>query len=199
MNRLRNSKLLAGLAVLVLALVAGGTAYWWPKRPVKRPTGPLILEFGAKVTNALAGASVASTNGLWPVAAIDLDAVQGSLARWTEAPQRDPFQLSEPIVPEVVPAMPSPVSQFKLRAIWQQTGGRAAVVNDRVLQEGESIAGCKLERIETDRVWFQGPEKMESLVFGQVPAPPPPPRVPLTRKLKGIFGPEMGPSVPPRL
>ena len=195
MNRLREPKWIVGLVGLVVVLA--GAAYWFLIRPTAKHRLPLATGTNAAV--AATAATASGTNANWPALPIDIDAVQQGLARWTESPARDPFQVSEPIVPEVAPTMPSPVSQFKLKAIWQQTGGRLAVINDRILQEGEMIAGCKLERIETDRVWLQGPEKLESLIFGQVPPPPPPPRQPLTKKLRGIFGPELTPAAKPRL
>jgi hypothetical protein len=196
MNRLRDPKVILGLAALVLLL--GGGAYWLLGRPAHKSQRAVVP--GLNVAASAAASKPADTNADWPVAAIDFGAVKQGLARWTEAPGRDPFQVAVPSVIEVAPATPSPVSQFKLRAIWQQTGGRAAVINDRVLLEGDILAGCKLERIETDRVWFQGPEKRESLIFGQVTPPPPPPRPPLNKRItRGIFGDEVAPPAKPRL
>ena len=81
---------------------------------------------------------------------------------------RDPFQLiGAPSRTKRDPSIPSPVLSWKLKAIWRQTGGSLAAINNGVFAEGQDIQGYKLERIEGDRVWFQGPDGMESLDFNK--------------------------------
>jgi hypothetical protein len=196
MNRLRDPKVLIGLGVLVVALA--GIAYWlYFGRPVRKSRSPAAA--GNKAAGPAAGLTRSPTNAIRPDAAIDLDYVQTNLARWLEAPQRDPFQLSEPVVTTAAAPTYSPVNQLKLNAVWRQSGGSAAVINGRIVEQGGTIEGLTLERIEADRVWLKGPEKIESLAFGQVPLPPPPPPQPLTKKLKGMFGSEVTPAPKPRL
>lgn len=195
MNRLRDPKLLIGLGVLVVALA--GIAYWLYGRPVRKSRSSAAA--GTNAAAPAAGLTRSPTNTIRPGAAIDFDYVQTNLARWLEAPQRDPFQLSEPVVTTAAAPTYSPINQLKLNAVWRQSGGSAAVINGRIVEQGGTIEGLTLERIEADRVWLKGPEKIESLAFGQVPLPPPPPPQPLTKKLKGMFGPEVTPAPKPRL
>ena len=193
MNRLREPKVLIGIGVAVLAFAVLAYVLYGPKtKKAKRPSPTATVlpaaAKGAKGAAAVAATSL-STNVLWPETPIDLDKVQASLPQWLDSPQRDPFQLSEPVVVAVVPTY-SPISQLKLNAIWRQSGGSAAVINGRVVEQGDTIEGLKLERIEADRVWLKGPEKTEALIFGQVQAPPPP-VAPASKGLRGFFGSEV--------
>ena len=57
------------------------------------------------------------------------------------------------------------MQQLTLRGIWHQTGSSLAVINDHVLGKGDGILAFKIESIETDRVWVQGPNGREALEF----------------------------------
>ena len=59
------------------------------------------------------------------------------------------------------------MSQWKLKAIWHQTGSRLAVINNGIYTEGDLIEGYKLETIESDGVWLRGPTGREGLGFGR--------------------------------
>ena len=77
----------------------------------------------------------------------------------------DPFALAPTIAAKVVE--PSPVGGWKLKAIWHQTGGKLAAINKGVYREGDEIQGYKIEKIETDQVWFRGKQGKESLGFAK--------------------------------
>jgi len=123
--------------------------------------------------------------------AIDRRYVEVHLSEWIDSPRRDPFlQDRDTFGGE----NSSPVRSWKLKAIWRQTGGRVATINDRVYQEGDVIQGYKIERIEGDQVWFDGPYGKEHLGFakpertrapqtGTAPASRPSP--PITNSAKG--------------
>jgi hypothetical protein len=196
MNKLRDPKVLIGIGVAVLAFAVLAYVLYGPKG--KKAKRPLPTAAGLPAAAAAAKATArSSTNALWPDTPIDFDKVQASLPQWLDAPQRDPFQLSEPVV--VAAPTYSPVSQLKLNAVWRQSGGSAAVINGRLVAQGDTIEGLVLERIEADRVWLKGPEKTESLAFGQAQLPPPPPSS--RGGLRGIFGPEAMPAktpIPPK-
>ncbi len=198
MNKLRDPKVLIGLGVAILAFAVLAYVLYGPKTKKPKRSSPTTAALTAAAKGAKGAAAVAanslSTNLLWPETPIDLDKVQASLPQWLDAPQRDPFQLTEPAVVAAAPVY-SPVSQLKLNAVWRQTGGSAAVINGRLVAQGDTIEGLVLERIEADRVWLKGPEKTESLAFGQAQAPPPPP--PSRGGLRGIFGPEVTPAKTP--
>ncbi len=194
MNKLRDPKVLIGIGVAVLAFAVLAYVLYGPKsKKPKRPPATATSLPAAKgaAGAAAAGATGLSTNILWPETPIDLDKVQASLPQWLDSPQRDPFQLAEPVVVAAAQVY-SPVSQLKLNAIWRQSGGSAAVINGRLVEPGDIIEGLKLERIEADRVWLKGPEKTEPLIFGQVQAPLP--AAPASKGVRGFFGSEVTPA-----
>lgn len=193
MNRLRDPKVLAGIGVAVVAFAVLAYVLYGPKtkKPKRPAAGAAMTSLGATQKVASAKQTV-STNTLWPDAPIDLDKVQASLPQWLDAPPRDPFQVTEPIVTAAVVQVYSPISQLKLNAIWRQSGGSAAVINGRLVEQGDTVEGLKLERIEADRVWLKGPEKTEALVFGQVPVAPPPASA--SKGVRGFFGSEINPA-----
>src|SRR5207245_2516603 len=57
----------------------------------------------------------------------------------------------------------SPIANWKLNAVWDQTDSKLAVINNRVHRVGDDIEGYKVLRIERDEVWFQGPKRKERL------------------------------------
>ncbi len=103
------------------------------------------------------------TNATASATLIDRTYIESHLAEWTESSRRDLFRL----VPAAAPGKPaiSPVSRWKLKSIWQQTGSRLAVINNAIHSEGDVIEGYRLESIENDRVWFKGWTGRECLVF----------------------------------
>jgi hypothetical protein len=101
-----------------------------------------------------------------PDADIDQHYAESHLAGWAESPGRDPFLL---VTLKAGTGAVTPVSRWKLQAIWSQTGGRVAVINQHIHSEGDVIDGYKIERIDTDRVWLDGPDGKEILAFGAGP------------------------------
>jgi hypothetical protein len=192
MNRLRNPWVIGGTVALLL-VVGVGAFFLLQPRPVRKAGAWAPFPGSTAAANPV-GAKPTPTNG-WPEAPMDYGLIQTNLARWADEPERDPFQMSETVVEETVQNTNSRISLLKLKAIWRQTGGRAVVINERILMEGDSIEGLKVERIEADRVWLKGPERTEALIFGQAPLPPPPPAA-LRKGVRGIFGPEAMP--PPK-
>jgi hypothetical protein len=95
-----------------------------------------------------------------PRARIDL-----ALVGWdfNGSPTRDPFQVIGPdLTPE--PGLPSANEVLTLSAIWRQTGGSLAVINGRILREGDTIDGFEIETIESNAVQvtgLSGPERLE--------------------------------------
>ena len=112
------------------------------------------------------------TNALSSATLIDVSYVQSHFAQWVESPARDPFLFSPPVPPEAAQALVSPVSHWKLKAIWRQTGNRLAAINQGIFAEGDVIEGYRIEQIDSDQVWFEGPTGRESLGFTK-PQPPP--------------------------
>ena len=96
--------------------------------------------------------------------AIDRRFVQSRVGDWLDAPRRDPFLR---VTTQETPARPSPVSGWKLSAIWRQTGSQVATINGTNCQEGDEIEGYRIERIQGGQVWFRGPTGSESLDFAK--------------------------------
>ena len=189
MKVLGNPWIVGGLCLFAVGLVAyqalaprtpGRTATVPTARalvPAASPAGPTL---GAPAQRAsdpgrATARTTPDTNATLPATLINQGYVQSHLTQWVESPSRDPFQFSPPGKPKPAAAAAapiSPVSHWKLKAIWRQTGSRLAAVNQGVYAEGEQIEGYRIERIESDRVWFRGPPGRESLGFTK-PQPPP--------------------------
>ena len=98
---------------------------------------------------------------------------------WLRNAARDPFLLVEGSSQKKVATQgPSPLANWKLKAIWLQTGsgGRLAAINQSIYKEGDMIEGYRIEKIDEDTVWFQTPDSREHLSFKKVSnvvAPPP--------------------------
>ena len=114
---------------------------------------------------------------------------ESATPEWVKVPHRDPFQFVP--LPDSVrlvattnkPGLSAPVKTAQevlaLKAIWLQTGGQLAVLNDKIVGEGSSIQDYTVEKIEADKVWVSGPLGQERVLFGvgtnAPPATNPPP------------------------
>jgi hypothetical protein len=92
------------------------------------------------------------------------------------SPIAPPVTKPQPVVPspvaiQSIPAA-SPISKWRLNGIWDQNGGKLAVINKHVHRVGDEIEGYKIIRIEGEEVWFQGPKRKERLALEQHPTPP---------------------------
>jgi hypothetical protein len=107
---------------------------------------------------------------------IDCNYVQAHFTEWMEAPARDPFLFLVPGTPEK--GVISPITKWKLKGIWRQTGSSLANINTGntgstgTYSEGDVVEGYKIEHIDADGVLFKGPAGRERLGFSR-PAPPP--------------------------
>lgn len=135
--------------------------------PVAGPTIPVAATNPARSPNP----GTQATNQPAPAMLADRSYAQSHFAQWVDSPRRDPFLL--PPAPKPVGGTNSPLAQWKLKAIWRQTGSRLAAIDHRIYSEGDEIDGYRIEQIDADRVWFQGPAGRESLGFVK-PSPPGP-------------------------
>jgi hypothetical protein len=177
MKLLGNPWVVGGLCVIAAGIA--GYQFLWPSQP-GAPRGP-VPAWAASPANPppaapagktsgsgrAAARTAAATNGAAPVTLIETNYVLSHLDEWTETPRRDPFLFFSARKPGAA----SPVTKWKLKAIWRQTGSRLAAINKGVYAEGDQIEGYRIEAIESDRVWFQGPDGRESLGF-EKPRPP---------------------------
>lgn len=95
---------------------------------------------------------------------LDLATIHARLPQWIESPARDPFEANRHLLSK--PTGPRADQLLSLKAVWRQTGGNLAVLNNQLLTEGAEIAGFTLERIETDAVWVRGTNGLERVGFG---------------------------------
>ena len=186
MKFLRNPWVTGALGAVAVAVVLyqvlaphwqrGASAAGQPSAPLAAapasvpPARPAVGQGQAESNSrpsALGSPAVAGTNAAEP-ARIDRAYAELHFAGWVNAPKRDPFLLlgGETHGQEKANAETnSPLLHWKLKAIWNQTGSRLAVINHAVYREGDEIEGYKIARIEGEEVWFQGPRRMERLGF----------------------------------
>jgi len=92
------------------------------------------------------------------VSGMSISEIHQRLSQWIMAPRRDPFQHFSK-----KSDYPGVGAVLKLSGVWRQTGSRLAVINQKVLAEGDVIEDYRIERIEGERVWLQGPVGLEPL------------------------------------
>ena len=162
---------LAALVVVYLQLFQDKSSQ--PARGTQPSTAGSIAPISTQKAASASDQPVQPRNNEIAGTGIDRRYAQAHLSEWIDNPRRDPFLLETPMVDKDGNQTSSPIGRWKLKAIWRQTGGRVAAINDRVYEEGDEIQGYKIERIEGDQVWFEGPHGKERLTFSK-PAPPRP-------------------------
>lgn len=167
MRILRNPWVVGVLSILALVVVYHQT---FPSpsqtgvRPQAQPQNQRTVQ--AEPSPGPTSQATSLKGSIQPDADIDQHYAESHLAGWAESPGRDPFLL---VTLKAGTGAVTPVSRWKLQAIWSQTGGRVAVINQHIHSEGDVIDGYKIERIDTDRVWLNGPDGKEVLAFGAGP------------------------------
>lgn len=170
-KRERQKNIVVGL----LAVLALGTVTWTllgsmsGRRRGPRPTPtPAAAAAASPAAPAIPNTPAPTTSPdtptvLVPDQPIDLPTVRTQYSRWVDSPARDPFQIVLPTAPKA--EGPRAQDILSLRAIWRQSGGRLAVINNLVLGEGDRIAGFSIERIEANQVWVRGTNGTEHIDF----------------------------------
>ncbi len=174
MKLLRNPVAVAVLALLAVAVMA---YQFWPMlrprfartappppspRPAAAPTAP------AKPAKPPAD-SPAPPQG--PAASVEVAVLETNSLRWAEAPRNDPFKVRFYVSSAQGTTNRPAMEVLTLNAVWQQTDGAPlAVINNRLLGEGDVILEFKISTIEPDRVWVDGPNGREPVRF-KLPTP----------------------------
>ena len=168
MNLFKNKFVVIGLAVLAaLLLVNSFKPLWQHGRPRVAPPAATAPKNSTAPGPVVAykpptPAPSAKTQGAEKEPAID-QAHAGWAAN--SAPRRDPFQIRQ-LPPGPTDLLHPPAMEvLRLSAIWRQAGGVAVAINDRVLTEGDTILDFKIQTIGSGRVWVEGPNGIEQLVF----------------------------------
>lgn len=161
------------IAVTVLAVVALGSVLWSFRGSFRRLARP-VAQMAKPATNDRASAIEAALRAVPPTGPaprpINRTYARTQMSQWLDQPGRDPFMLY-PIntTPE---RWTNPPVELRIAAIWRQTGESFAVINGRVVREGEIAFDRTIERIESGLILLRGPNGAERLEFpGFGPAP----------------------------
>jgi hypothetical protein len=169
MKALRNPMVVGILAAGAFAYAAWTVAAPFLKKPSRskstsaQPSKPASK---AKATPSPVAGNTATPSPIPSLSLppLDLAAIHARLPQWIESPARDPFEANRNLGKQ--PTGPRADQLLSLKAVWRQTGGNLAVLNNQLLTEGAEIAGFTLERIETDAVWVRGTNGLERVGFG---------------------------------
>ena len=169
MKALRSRWVSGGLAALALAFIAYQlmSGLHGRNRPSAVPPAPAAISAPAVSAPVAQGGSVPRAGS---VKASQLPARDGMdqqliglhFTNWAMGARRDPFLLQAPTQQNGTNA-PSQLANWKLKAIWHQTGSRVAVLNNALYEEGDSIEGYKIIRIEDEVVWLQNANSLDHL------------------------------------
>jgi hypothetical protein len=117
-----------------------------------------------------------------PEASMELDKLG-----WTLSPAREPFRATAPVTVDTVSddkTEPAP-DVLNLKAVWLQESGGWAVINGKVLGEGDTILDFRVEKILADAVLVQGPGGSRRVGFKPASSAAPRPAVLATASSPG--------------
>lgn len=168
MKALKNPVVVGVLAVVALGVVINSVM---PKKQGSKPKS------GADKTAVAAPAKTKKSKApAFIEPDVNMDAAQ---AGWLAVPERDPFGSRKPAVQaaaKTTEAITSPVPTeevLQLSAIWMQDAARPlAILNGKIVGEGDTVKGFRVERILTDQILVAGTRGLASVRF---PGNPPPP------------------------
>ncbi|MBL9135019.1 MAG: hypothetical protein JNK85_04080 [Verrucomicrobiales bacterium] len=167
MKLLRHPMVAVALAVIALGFVIYTIFQPRSRRYSQQNTAPAAPP-APEIADTPAPPAPSTTHPLMaaaplPVVPMDVAAILEQLPRWIEAPGRDPFQ---PRAPGSFKSNgPKASDLLNLTAVWRQTGGRLAVINNTIVTEGDQVAGFRVDRIEADRIWVKGTNGTEHIDF----------------------------------
>ena len=102
-------------------------------------------------------------------ASIDIPTIEASSARWNSDLKKDPFQARHASIQSTNPPARDLLT---LNAVWRQTAGDFAVINNRIVAPGDRILTFSVSRIEPDAVWVDSTNGLERIEFtGGMPTP----------------------------
>jgi len=159
------------VTVLVLLAVAVIAYQFWPKsRPRGSPTAPSPPSPAPAAAASAPAKPAKPPAGLpappqAPAASVEIAVLETNSLRWAEAPRNDPFKVRFYVSGAQGTNRPA-MEVLTLNAIWQQADDAPlAVINNRLLGQGDVILEFKIRAIEPDRVWVDGPNGREPVRF----------------------------------
>ncbi|PYI83711.1 MAG: hypothetical protein DME26_14525, partial [Verrucomicrobia bacterium] len=182
MNLLKNRLVVGLLAVAALAVVFKSAL--WPilsrsRTSARRSSPPALVSTAVAASRESAAESsfprsagrsaalsrdAATMSQTTPPSAVDSSVAQTNSPRWTGYPQRDPFQIRREGTKRPG-TFQSAMETLTLNAILRQSGSTLAVINNRLVNEGDMIQGFRIENIGAERVWVFGANGREQVVF----------------------------------
>lgn len=167
---LNNRFVVAGMVVVAL-----GSIFFHSRKDFRRALGPVRSAARIDASAAVQQAEAVLKPALPPTTApaapaavksIKRDVALARMARWVEAPERDPFAIfpAATVAKPVAKAAPT----IQVSAIWRQSGRHLAVINGKVFQEGDTAFDYTVERIENGAVFLRhstGAERAEFPAF----------------------------------
>jgi hypothetical protein len=167
MNKLlRNRFVVAGLVVVAL-----GTVFFSVRKDLRRALGPrwagtrkpvanspvesrpMKVIGGAPVAVAATPAAVVAPEKPLGPPTIKREVARSRVTRWVDAPERDPFALFASVA--TVKTTPKKAVALIVSAIWRQSGQQLAVLNGRLVKEGDQAFDYTVERIESGAVFLR--------------------------------------------
>lgn len=162
MNKhLSNRFVVAGLVMVAIASVLYST-----RKELKRAIGPRWASARKPAAVAVKPSVSPAANALPALTAesdpsfhgsqINRELARSRQARWVESPERDPFAIFAGIA--VTRPDPQKVMALNVSAIWRQSGQQLAVINGRMVKEGDEAFDYTVERIESGAVFLRNPQ-----------------------------------------
>lgn len=156
---LRNRFVVAGLVAVALASV-----FFSARKELRRALGPRWATFPKQTSPpppaenlpAVAMPASGSTNSAHENGTtIRRELARSRQARWVEAPERDPFAVFAGVA--VTRPDPKKALAIQVSAIWRQSGQQLAVINGKLVREGDAAFDYTVERIESGAVFLRSP------------------------------------------
>lgn len=170
MKPLQSPLLVGALVVVAVGMIAYQVVPpLWRKFLPGQPV-PRILDKPAPAASAAAQATqgppsaATAPAAIIPEANIELPTVQANAVRWAESPARDPFQIRY-VGTNRPGTYPPAMELLTLYGVWLQTGSKLAVINNRIVNEGDQFQDYKIQTIEATHVWVDGPNGREQVFF----------------------------------
>lgn len=156
---LRNRFAVAGLVVVALASV-----FFSARKELRRALGPRWTMFQKQASPppptenlpAVTMSASSSTNSAPKTGTtIRRELARSRQTRWVEAPERDPFAVFAGLA--VTRPDPKKALAIQVSAIWRQSGQQLAVINGKMVREGDAAFDYTVERIESGAVFLRSP------------------------------------------
>jgi len=192
MKVFQNPYVVGGLALVAVGLVCRNALLPLWGRVIHR-AAPVQADAQAPVATPAVSTSTVQSNPpaaetpmakrprVLPETNIDLTQTGWKLS---SSPHRDPFQINPATITNLARLFPAASELLRLTAIWRQTGSSLAVINGKIVGGGDNVvvvnhsktgeAGAsykyKIDQIDGDSVWLQGPAGREQLEFKSIAA-----------------------------